>query len=98
MEIKMPPVVAEIKRENLFQEIFNVFRRWPELELRIFSHAHYHGQSLEAISRSLQLDIEEVNTILKQCDRRLYASLRNFRKSGSEKPSLIPAKTACPAA
>lgn len=94
----MPAVTAEIDREDLLQEIFNVLRQWPELERRIFAQAHYHGQSLEAISHSLQLDVEEVSTILEQCDRRLHASLRNFGKSSCEKPSLIPAETAYPAA
>ena len=90
----MLAVTAKIKREDLFQEIFTVFRQWPELEQRVFSQAHYHGQSLEAISRSLQLDVEEVGKILKRCDCRLYASLRNFRASSCGKPSLTPAEIA----
>jgi hypothetical protein len=94
VELKMPAVTAKIKRENLYQEIFAVFRQWSELEQRIFSQAHYHGQSLEAISRSLQLDAKEVGTILKQCDRRLYASLKNFRTNSCEKSSLAPAEIA----
>jgi hypothetical protein len=94
----MPVGTAKIRRENLFQEISSVFRQWPELERRVFSQAHYYGQSLDAISRSLQLDVEEVGTILKHCDRRLHASLRNFRNSSCEKPSPISAETACPAA
>jgi hypothetical protein len=92
--LKMLAVTSKIKREDLFQEIFAVFRQWPELEQRIFSQAHYHGQSLEAISRSLQLDVEEVGTILKQCDRRLYASLRNFHSGSSDKPALTPVEIA----
>jgi hypothetical protein len=91
----MPAVISKIDRENLFQEICNTLRQWPELERRIFSQAHYHGQSLEAISRSLQLDVEEVSTILKECDCRLNASIRNFRKNSCEKPLLIPVETAC---
>ena len=82
----MQAVIAGIKRESLFQEIFNALRQWPELEQRIFSQAHYHGQSPEAISHSLQLDVEEVSTILRQCDHRLYASLkavaRNLSRPG----------------
>ncbi len=91
----MPAVTAKTKRENLFQEISNVLRQWPELERRIFSLAHFRGQSPEAISRSFQLDVEEVSGILKQCERRLHDSLRNFRKSGYAKPSAISAETAC---
>jgi DNA-directed RNA polymerase specialized sigma24 family protein len=77
----MPSAIEEIKREDLSREICNSLRKWPELERRIFSQAHYNGQSLEAISRSLQLDVREVNAILKQCDHRLHASLRNFSKT-----------------
>ena len=98
LEIKMPAGIVKIGRENLFKEISSVLRQWPELERKIFSQAHYRGQSLETISHSLQLDVEEVGAILKQCNRRLHASLRNFRKSSCEKPSRIPAETACPAA
>jgi hypothetical protein len=93
-ELKMPGVISNIDREDLFQEICNTLLKWPELERRVFSQAHYHGQSPEAISRSLQLCMEEVNTILSDCDRRLNASIRNFRKNSCEKPLLIPAGTA----
>jgi hypothetical protein len=94
----MRAVIVEPKRETLLQEIHNAFLQWPEHERRIFSQAHYYGQSPEAISRSLQLDVEEVRATLKQCERRLYASLRSFRKSSCDKPSLIPAGIACLAA
>ena len=86
--------IAGTKRETLLQEIYIAFLQWPEPERRIFSQAHYYGQSPETISRSLQLDVEEVLTTLKQCERRLYASLRSFRKSSCDKPSLIPAAIA----
>ena len=91
----MRAVIAGTKRKTLLQEICNAFLQWPELERRIFSQAHYYGQTPEAISRSLQLDVEEVRATLKQSERRLYTSLRNFRKSSCEKPSLIQAETAC---
>ena len=87
-----------MKRENLFQLIFDALNRWPEFERRIFSQAHYNGQSVKAIARSLQLDAEEVSTILRRCDCRLYASLNSFRKSDCERPPIVMAKTACPAA
>jgi DNA-directed RNA polymerase specialized sigma24 family protein len=87
----MLSVNEKIKREDLIQEIFNALRQWPALERRIFAQAHYHGQSLEAISRSHRLDVEEVSMILKRCDRRLHTFLREFRKSSCEKPSFIPA-------
>jgi DNA-directed RNA polymerase specialized sigma24 family protein len=82
MEIKMLAAIAGIKRESLLQEIFAILLQWPELDRRIFSQAHYYGQSPEAISRSLQLDVKEVSAVLKYCDRRLYASLSSLRKTG----------------
>jgi DNA-directed RNA polymerase specialized sigma24 family protein len=85
----MRGVIAGAEREDLLREIHNAFLQWPELERRIFSQAHYYGQSPEAISRSVQLDVEEVSTILKQCQRRLYASLRSFRKSNGEETLLL---------
>jgi DNA-directed RNA polymerase specialized sigma24 family protein len=92
----MQAVNAGTKRETLLQEIHNAFLQWPELEQKIFSQAHYYGQSPEAISRSLQLDVKEVRATLKQCECRLYASLRSFLKGSSDKPSRIPAGIACP--
>jgi DNA-directed RNA polymerase specialized sigma24 family protein len=94
----MPAILMKTKRENLLQEIFGVLRQWPQLDRRVFSQAHYHGQSAEAISRALQLEVEEVQQILKQCDRRLYDSLKNFRNGGCEQHPLIVSQPACPAA
>ena len=83
------------KREDLIQKISNTLSQWPELQRRIFVQAHYHGQSLEAISRSLKLDVDEVSVILKQCDRQLYISLREFCENRCDKAPLIPAETVC---
>ena len=77
----MQAVTAKTKREDLFREIVNAFRQWPKLDRSVFAQAHYHGQSAKAISRSFNLDVEEVSTILKQCDRQLNVSLRNFAKA-----------------
>jgi len=88
----------KMKYENLFQSIFNALNRWPELERSIFFRAHYKGQSVKAIAHSLQLDVEEVSTILRGCDSRLYASLDSFRKNDCERLPIITAETACPAA
>jgi hypothetical protein len=93
----MLAVIAGTKRETLLQEIHNALLQWPELERRIFSQVHYYGQSPEAISRSLQLDAEEVRATLIQCERRLLSSLRSYRKSSCDKPSLMPEAIACPA-
>lgn len=86
----MSVAIINGKREELFREIANVLREWPDLERSIFAQAHYHGQSPESISHSLKLDVEKVSTILKQCDRKLQTSLREFRKSGSFSAPLIP--------
>ena len=76
----MRAALAGVKREVLLHEINNAFLQWPERERKIFSQAHYNGQSPEAIARLLQLDVQEVTVILKQCERRLYTSLRSLRK------------------
>jgi DNA-directed RNA polymerase specialized sigma24 family protein len=79
MGASMQTVIWKTKREDLFQEIFKVLDRWPDLEREVFFQAHYCGQSPEAISRSLKLDSEAASAILKKCNRRLQASLRKFR-------------------
>ncbi len=90
--------IEKTGRENLIREIISVLGQWPEIERNVFLQAHYQGQSVETISRSFKLNVEEVRQILKQCDRRLYASLRNSGKSGSGTPSLPAVKIARPAA
>jgi DNA-directed RNA polymerase specialized sigma24 family protein len=76
----MPGVSSNIDREDLFQEICNTLLKLPELERSVFSQARYCGQSPEAISLSFQMDVKAVHAILKECDRRLNASIRNLRK------------------
>jgi DNA-directed RNA polymerase specialized sigma24 family protein len=86
----MSAAIINSKREELFREIANVLQEWPDLERRIFAQAHYHGQSPESISHFLKLDVEKVSTILKQCDRKLQTSLREFRKDRRFNAPLIP--------
>jgi DNA-directed RNA polymerase specialized sigma24 family protein len=76
----MPAFSVKIGRDDLLREISSILLKWPELERRVFAQAHYHGQSPEAISRSLQLDEKRVRMILQQCDGRLHAALRDFRQ------------------
>ena len=80
--------IEKTGREILIREIANALGQWPERERSVFSQAHYQGQSVKAISNSLQLDVEEVRKILKMCERRLHASLRDLSKSDSESHSL----------
>jgi DNA-directed RNA polymerase specialized sigma24 family protein len=85
----MRSLIAGTNRESLLQEINNAFLQWPERERRIFTQAHYYGQSPEAIARSHQLNVEEVGLILQSCERRLHAALKNFRKGSGGESSLI---------
>jgi DNA-directed RNA polymerase specialized sigma24 family protein len=71
---------AKNGRDDLLKEISSILLKWPELERRVFSQAHYYGQSPEAISRSLRLDEKRVHTILQQCEGCLHAALRDFRQ------------------
>jgi DNA-directed RNA polymerase specialized sigma24 family protein len=96
--VKMSAGIDTTKREILIQEIMGALGQWPEKERNVFSQAHYQGQSVEAISRSLQLDMEEVRKILKLCERRLHASLRDLSKSDRAPLSLPATRTARPAA
>ena len=66
-------------RADLLDEIINSLNEWPELHRNIFIRNHYRGQSPEAISRSIHLDVKTVNEILKQCDHTLHIALREFR-------------------
>ena len=94
----MQDILSKISREDLLPEIFNTIRQWPDIERLVFAEAHYHGQSLEAISRTLRLNAEEVGKILKKCDSQLQASLRKLCQSGSGKASPAPDGTAIAAA
>lgn len=90
----MSAIILKRKREDLFQEINGVFRKWPDLERKVFSQAHYQGKSKEAISRSLEMDVEEVGKILSECERELRSSLKNFREPGCGGTAAITAKSA----
>jgi DNA-directed RNA polymerase specialized sigma24 family protein len=80
METKMPALNAKLEREDLFREISHVLRDWPELDRRVFYQAHYQGQSPETISRLMQVDAQRVSAILRQCEDRLHAALKGFRR------------------
>ena len=75
---------------NLFQEIVKSLHQWPPIEQKVFMQAHYRGRSLEEISRSLHLDMQEVHAVLRNCERRLHASLRNFRGDDSRAEENLP--------
>jgi DNA-directed RNA polymerase specialized sigma24 family protein len=94
--VEMPGGIEKTKREALIREIVSALGQWPERERNVFSQAHYEGQSIEAISRSHRLGVEEVRQILRLCERRLHASLRNL--PDDEAISLPLANTARPAA
>ena len=86
----MSAVLLKGNREDLFREISNVLEKWPELERRIFAQAHYQGLSPEIISDSLELDANEVGSILRKCDRELIDSLREFRQNNGSEGTFIP--------
>ena len=83
----MSAVLIKGKREDLFREITGVLHKWPDLEQKVFARAHYHGQSLETISNSLNVDVQKVSSILEKCDRELLFSLRNYREGRNSKQS-----------
>jgi DNA-directed RNA polymerase specialized sigma24 family protein len=83
------------RREDLLYEIFHTLHEMPELHQRIFVRNHYNGQSPEAISRIIHLDVKEVNEILRQCDRSLHSALREFRADSGCIPPLCESMTTC---
>jgi DNA-directed RNA polymerase specialized sigma24 family protein len=93
----MSGVISNIDREDLFQEICNTLHELPELERRVFSQARYSGQSLDVVSRSFHLEPEEVSAILKECDRRINASVRHFRKKQLPETFAYPCRDGLPA-
>jgi len=94
----MQSVIARIERENLAKEISNALYLWPEIDRQIFSLAHYDGQSLETISRSARLSVDEISEILKRCDQRLHESLKSFRRSSCRQTYPISNVVSRPAA
>jgi DNA-directed RNA polymerase specialized sigma24 family protein len=92
----MPVVSEKMKREDLFQRILDTLQEWPNLDQQIFTQAHYQGQSIETISRSINLDVREVRLILQFRDRELYTALRKFREGSRGKPLLTPTQPGIP--
>lgn len=90
----MPVVSEKAKREDLFREILGSVREWPKRDQWIFTQVHYHGQSIEEISASLNSDVEEVRMVLQHCNRELYSKLRRFRKGEYEKSPLATVQAA----
>ena len=84
----MSAVIIKRKREDLFREISDILHKWPDLERSVFAQAHYYGQSPESISHMLEMDVEKVRSILRQCDRKLLTSLREFRMGGCYESSM----------
>ncbi len=72
------------RRDQLSNAIIDSLMSWPAIQRDIFVRAHYWGDSVEAISRSLGLPAGDVRLILEQCSRRLCAALRPFRGEALE--------------
>jgi DNA-directed RNA polymerase specialized sigma24 family protein len=88
-------ITCKMNREDLFQAISNQLDQWVEQDRQIFSLAHYQGQSLDAISRAFDMDLKEINRILKKCDRELQISLRKYRKDDHANSALSSSGFAC---
>ena len=88
-------VTFKMKREDLFQEIYNQLGQWTDQDRQIFTLVHYQGQSLEAISSVFKMDLREVSRILKRCDRQLQISLRKYRKGDGAISTISTCGIAC---
>ncbi len=80
----------ERERELLSQAILETLNSWPLLYRRVFSDAHYRGESAERIAASLGMGTDTVRTILRDCDRRLRKALNSFREE-KDPPLRYPA-------
>ena len=74
----------EYIRNNLSEVILGELDSWPDLHRQAFVQAHYQGQSLEQVSRSLGMRVPDVRQILTQCERRLREAVRAFREPTKE--------------
>jgi len=70
----------ESVRRNLTRAILGVLDSWPVLHRQVFVQSHYGGVTAAQIARSLDLDPDEVRSILDRCGRRLRAALRAWRE------------------
>ncbi len=75
----MAAVIRKGKHDELFRGITDILGQWPDLDRKVFTRAHYRGESIAAISRSLRVDARQVRGILEKCEQDLHASLRMFR-------------------
>ncbi len=78
------------ERELLSQVILKTLDSWPQLHRRIFSEAHYRGESAESIAKSLGVGLDTVRAILRDCDFRLRTALKLFREDSLASPHLSP--------
>jgi DNA-directed RNA polymerase specialized sigma24 family protein len=76
-------------RELLHRAILRVLRSWPERERVVFRQVHYCGRSAEDVSSKLGLEPGEVHEILRSCDFKLRASLREFRERSLDSPDWV---------
>jgi len=71
---------VQTDRDRLSQAILDVVSSLPELHRRIFTAVHYEGRSVEQAGRASAIGTVEAACILAQCEHRLRAALRAFRR------------------
>jgi len=86
----MATLISEHERELLSRAILRTLDSWPKLHQQIFSEAHYHGKSPEAISGSLGVSPDSVRQILRDCEAQLRRALKSFWEDESVALHLTP--------
>jgi DNA-directed RNA polymerase specialized sigma24 family protein len=67
-------------RNLLYDAILEEIRTWSEFPRRIFTQAHYGGQSVEEIAEQTGCGTQEVRRILEAHESRLRKALARLRR------------------
>jgi len=67
-------------RDQLSQAIVDVVGAWSDPHRRLFTLVHYAGNRVENAAQAAGMDVVEAARVLEQCERRLRAALRDFRR------------------
>ena len=80
----------ETERELLSKEILRTLNSWPEFHRRIFSEVHYDGKSVEGVAAAWAMHPAEVDSMLEDCERRLWKALRIMRPRAAANIPVAP--------
>lgn len=68
----------EPSRDSISHAILESLKSWPALPRQVFIEVHYQGRPVEEVAKSKHISADEVNRILRFCERRLYQALHEL--------------------